>query len=85
VLNFPHGEVRSVIIKVQHNCTSDRKRYGRMEDVPIRHEYCIVFKKTQSQVPVDSQRKLLAVEEQPVGSASSTALFSGSRRGPHRS
>ena len=46
VLNFPYGEIRSVIIKVQHNCTSDRKRYGRMEDVPIRHEYCVVFKKT---------------------------------------
>jgi hypothetical protein len=46
VLNFPYGEVRSIIIKVQHNCTSDSKRYGKMEDVPIRHEYCVVFKKT---------------------------------------
>ena len=46
VLNFPYGEVRSVIVKVQHNCTSDRKRYGKMEDVPIRHEYCVVFKKS---------------------------------------
>jgi hypothetical protein len=45
VLNLPFGEIRSVIIKVQHNCTSDRKRYGKMEDVPIKHEYCIVFKK----------------------------------------
>lgn len=34
ILNFPYGEVRSIIIKVQHNCASDRKRYGRMEDVP---------------------------------------------------
>lgn len=48
VLNFPYGEIRSVVIKVQHNCTSDRKRYGKMEDVPIRHEYCVVFKKTGS-------------------------------------
>ena len=46
VLNFPHGEIRSIIIKVQHNCTSDRKKYGKLEDVPIRHEYCVVFKKT---------------------------------------
>ena len=46
VLNFPYGEIRSVIIKVQHNCTSDRKRYGKMEDVPILHEYCVVFKKS---------------------------------------
>lgn len=46
VLNFSHGEVRSIIIKVQHNCTSDRKQYGKLEDVPIKHEYCIVFRKT---------------------------------------
>lgn len=45
VLNFPMGEIRSIIIKVQHNCTSDRKRYGKMEDVPIKHEYCVIFKK----------------------------------------
>ena len=38
------GDLRSVIIKVQHNCTSDGKNYGRLEDVPIKHEYCIVFK-----------------------------------------
>jgi hypothetical protein len=31
VLNFRYGEIRSVIIKVQHNCTSDRKSYGRMK------------------------------------------------------
>jgi hypothetical protein len=31
---------------VQHNCSSDRKHYGKLEDVPIRHEYCVVFKKT---------------------------------------
>jgi hypothetical protein len=46
ILNFPHGELRSIIIKVQHHCTSDRKRYGKLEDPPIKHEYCIVFKKT---------------------------------------
>jgi hypothetical protein len=51
VLNFPYGEIRSVIIKVQHNCTSDRKSYGRMEDVPIRHEYCVVFKKVVAPSP----------------------------------
>jgi len=46
VLNFPYGEIRSVIIKVQHNCTSDRKQYGKLEDPPIKHEYCVVFRKT---------------------------------------
>jgi hypothetical protein len=49
VLNFPYGEIRSVIIKVQHNCTSDRKQYGKLEDVPIRHEYCVVFRKAESE------------------------------------
>lgn len=63
VLNFPYGEIRSIIIKVQHHCTSDRKRYGRMEDVPIRHEYCIVFKKTDARVPSESQQQLLVAEE----------------------
>lgn len=39
------GTLRSVIIKAQHNCASDRRTYSAMEDVPIKHEYCIVFKK----------------------------------------
>ena len=58
VLNLPFGEIRSVIIKVQHNCTSDRKRYGKMEDVPIRHEYCVVFKKSGADpiLPVAGER-----------------------------
>jgi hypothetical protein len=59
VLNFPLGEIRSVIIKVQHHCTSDRKSYGKLEDVPIRHEYCVVFKKmadeSRAQMPVASR------------------------------
>jgi hypothetical protein len=38
--------LRSIIVKVQHNCTSDRRRYGKLEDPPIKHEYCIIFKKT---------------------------------------
>lgn len=39
------GQLRSIIIKAQHNCTSDRRFYGNLEDVPIKHEYCVVFKK----------------------------------------
>jgi hypothetical protein len=50
VLNFPHGEIRSVIIKVQHNCTSDRRSYGKLEDPPIKHEYCVVFRKRSDEV-----------------------------------
>ncbi len=26
LLNLPFGQLRSIIIKVQHNCNSDRKR-----------------------------------------------------------
>lgn len=50
ILAFPHGEIRSIIIKVQHNCTSDLKRYGKLEDVPIKHEYCVIFKKPVEKV-----------------------------------
>ena len=46
ILDFPYGQLRSIIIKIQHNCTSDRRAYGKLEDPPIKHEYCIVFKKT---------------------------------------
>ena len=46
ILDFPYGQLRSIIIKIQHNCTSDRRVYGKLEDPPIKHEYCIVFKKT---------------------------------------
>jgi hypothetical protein len=42
-LNGRIGTLQSVIIKAQHNCSSDAKSYGRMEDVPIRHEYCLIF------------------------------------------
>ena len=56
VLNFPYGEIRSIIIKVQHNCTSDRRSYGKLEDVPIRHEYCVVFKKTRAGANVPGER-----------------------------
>jgi hypothetical protein len=38
------GDLRSIIIKAQHHCRSDAKQYCRMEDPPIRHEYCVVFK-----------------------------------------
>ena len=39
------GELRSIIIKTQHHCRSDGVQYSSMEDVPIQHEYCVVFKK----------------------------------------
>lgn len=44
------GELRSVIIKAQHNCKSDAKSYGRMEDLPIKHETCFIFKRVAAGV-----------------------------------
>lgn len=40
------GQLRSIVIKVQHNCRSDRTEYDRMEDARISHEYCVIFKRT---------------------------------------
>ena len=39
------GELRSIIIKVQHACASDRKVYAPSPEVPIRHEYCLLFRR----------------------------------------
>ncbi len=39
------GELRSILIKVQHNCTSDGRDYRWGNTIPIRHEYCLVFEK----------------------------------------
>ena len=39
------GQLRSIVIKAQHHCRSDRLDYGGMEDARIQHEYCIIFKR----------------------------------------
>jgi len=69
VLNSPHGEIRSVIIKVQHNCTSDRREYGKLEDPPIKHEYCVVFKRAIGDSP--SQARITWIP--PTAAASAAA------------
>jgi len=41
------GQLKAIIIKIQHNCTSDRRIYTNNPFlIPIRHEYCLVFRKT---------------------------------------
>ena len=35
------GQLRSIIIKAQHNCRSDGVAYTGMEDPLIQHEYCL--------------------------------------------
>lgn len=44
------GQLRSIIIKAQHRCHSDRVNYAPMEDPPIRHEYCVLFKRPAASV-----------------------------------
>lgn len=39
------GVLRSILIKAQHHCRSDSKTYAPMPDVPIQHEYCVMFQK----------------------------------------
>jgi hypothetical protein len=47
LMNSTIGQLRAIIIKVQHNCWSDSKNYGSRNSflIPIRHEYCLVFQK----------------------------------------
>lgn len=39
------GELQQVIIKGQHNCTSDGRFYKRRNFIPIEHEYLMILKK----------------------------------------
>ena len=78
VLNFPYGQLRSIIIKVQHNCTSDRRRYGKLEDPPIKHEYCIVFKKTTD--GCQPAKQLLSHEQLEIEEAIRALQSTGKRR-----
>ena len=39
------GQLRSVIIKQQHNVVSNARRYSNLEDARILHEYLVIFKR----------------------------------------
>lgn len=43
------GTICSILVKVQHNCRSDSKAYAAFADVRIAHEFCIVFRKPESE------------------------------------
>ena len=47
LMNHKIGQLRAIIIKVQHNCSSDGKFYNSRNPflIPIKHEYCLVFQK----------------------------------------
>ena len=42
---MPKNELLSVVVKMQHNCVSDRRRY-KGGFIPINHEYLLVWKKS---------------------------------------
>lgn len=39
------GKLKSVVIKAQHNCMSDRRTYSGSSFIPIRHEYILLWQK----------------------------------------
>jgi hypothetical protein len=45
IARMPSNELAAVIIKMQHNCLSDRKTYGRMKLPMLVHEYLILWEK----------------------------------------
>ncbi len=47
LMNDKIGQLKAIIIKIQHNCESDKKTYASRAPcfIPIKHEYCLVFQK----------------------------------------
>lgn len=49
IARMPRDELRSVIIKTQHNCRSDHKTYVMGSGLPrIEHEYLLIWQRPQS-------------------------------------
>lgn len=47
LMNRNIGQLKAVIIKIQHHCRSDRVFYNSRNPflIPIKHEYCLIFQK----------------------------------------
>lgn len=47
LMNDKIGQLKAIIIKIQHNCKSDRTSYECHNPflIPIKHEYCLIFQK----------------------------------------
>ena len=47
LMNDKIGQLKAIIIKIQHNCKSDRMVYEQSNPflIPIKHEYCLIFEK----------------------------------------
>ena len=41
------GDLKAILIKIQHNCRSDSRNYALRNPfmIPIKHEYCLIFQK----------------------------------------
>ena len=50
LMNQNIGDLKAIIIKIQHHCQSDKKEYGTRNPflIPIKHEYCLVYQKPPS-------------------------------------
>jgi hypothetical protein len=49
LMNTNIGQLKSIIIKLQHNCQSDNKCYNHNPFlIPIKHEYCLIYQKTEN-------------------------------------
>jgi hypothetical protein len=47
LMNRNIGQLKGIIIKIQHHCRSDRIFYNSRNPflIPIKHEYCLIFQK----------------------------------------
>ena len=47
LMNDKIGQLKAIVIKIQHNCKSDRTAYEQSNPslIPIKHEYCFIFQK----------------------------------------
>ena len=47
LMNDKVGQLKAIIVKIQHNCRSDQRTYEQSNPflIPIKHEYCLIFEK----------------------------------------
>lgn len=57
LINPNIGQLKAIIIKVQHNCKSDRMFYNSENPflIPIKHEYCLIFQKQKSKTEAEKK------------------------------
>ena len=66
------GTMENIIIKTQHNCMSDRKKYSSRNFVPIVHEYLLVLRKDH---PLTYELRLTQVKQADMRDLGATATW----------